>query len=204
MDIPVLYLIRHGQTKPNAANQFRGDSDVPLTPKGRKDAEDVAEFLKGIEPSFIISSDRSRAIETTQILQKYFDAPVHTSPELRAWDVGEFTGKPRNKENLAEIQKYIDDPCLTVPGGESLAEFASRTMPAIDECFQLANCHGVGFVVAHSSVIHQLGSDLLGSHTALVVDPGGVVLVGLSGEGCSEAEAIFKPMEKEENSESIS
>ena len=199
----VLYLIRHGKTALNSKDYFRGDSDVPITKEGRKDAEEAAKFLEGVEPVFIISSDRVRATETAEILTKYFDAPTHTTDQLRAWDVGEFSGKPRNKENLASLQKYIDEPYLEVPGGESLDCFTARTMPAIEECFQLALCHGIGFVVVHSSVVHQLGTTLLGDHKSLVVEPGGVVVIGLE-NGQPSAKSIFKPVSCPCHGESIS
>jgi broad specificity phosphatase PhoE len=203
MGIPVLYLIRHGHTQLNASDHFRGDSDVPLTKEGRKDAEEVAEFLEGIEPVFIISSDRVRATETAEILTKHFDAPTRTSDVLRAWDVGEFSGKPRNKENLDSLQKYIDEPYLEVPGGESLDCFTARTMPAIEECFQLALSNGVGFVVVHSSVIHQLGHEMLSDHKSLVVEPGGIVAISLE-NGQPSAKSIFKPISTPTHGESIS
>ena len=199
----ILYLIRHGKTALNSKDYFRGDTDVPITKEGRKDAEEAAKFLEGIEPVFIISSDRVRATETAEILTKYFDAPTHTTDQLRAWDVGEFSGKPRNKENLASLQKYIDEPYLEVPGGESLDCFTARTMPAIEECFQLALCHGIGFVVVHSSVVHQLGTTLLGDHKSLVVEPGGVVVIGLE-DGRPSAKVIFKPISCPCHGESIS
>jgi probable phosphoglycerate mutase len=199
----VLYLIRHGRTKLNSADYFRGDSDVPLTKEGRKDVEEAAKFLEGITPVFIISSDRIRAIQSTEILTKYFDTPIHTSDQLRAWDVGEFSGKPRSDENLKSLQKYIDDPYLVIPGGESLDCFTARTMPAIQECFCLAQHHGIGFVVVHSSVVHQLGQELFSDHKSLVVEPGGVVVIGME-DGRPSAKPIFKPISCPCHGESIS
>ena len=200
---PILYLIRHGRTALNSKDYFRGDSDIPLTREGRKDVEEAAKFLEEIEPVFIISSDRIRAVQSMDILTKHFDSPTHTSDQLRAWDVGEFSGKPRSDENLKSLQKYIDDPYLVVPGGESLDCFTARTMPAIQECFCLAQHHGLGFVVVHSSVIHQLGKELTGLHTSLVVEPGGVVVIGLE-DGQPSAKRIFKPIECPCHGESIS
>ena len=111
--------------------------------------------------------------------------------------------KPRNEENLKSLQKYIDEPYLEVPGGESLDCFTARTMPAIEECFQLALCHGIGFVVVHSSVVHQLGKQLTGDHKSLVVEPGGVVVIGLE-DGRPSAKPIFKPVSCPCHGESIS
>jgi broad specificity phosphatase PhoE len=182
---------------------FRGDTDVPLNKQGHKDMEETSKFLEDIDPVFIISSDRTRAVQSVEILTKHFEAPTHTSDQLRAWDVGEFSGKPRNDENLKSLQKYIDDPYLVVPGGESLDCFTARTMPAIQECFCLAQHHGIGFVVVHSSVVHQLGQQLLSDHKSLVVEPGGVVVIGLE-DGRPSAKPIFKPVSCPCHGESIS
>jgi len=199
----ILYLIRHGHTELNSKDFFRGDSDVPLNKRGKEDVEESAKFLEGIEPVLIISSDRIRAVQSSNILIKYFDAPTRVTDQLRAWDVGEYSGKPRNDENLASLQKYIDDPYLVVPGGESLDCFTARTMPAIQECFCLAQHQGVVFVVAHSSVIHQLGQELYGDHKSLLVEPGGVVVIGLE-DGRPSAKSIYKPASCLCHGESIS
>src|ERR1700728_2601733 len=157
---PILYLVRHGRTQANAKNLFRGDSDIPLTAGGRKDAEEASEYLKDIQPDFIVSSDRIRAVETADILGKTFGHTPIKSGKLRAWDVGTFTGKPRDKDNLAELQKYIDDPRLPTPNGESLDEFRARVLPVIKECFDQVAGHAVGFIVCHSSIIRAVSEAL--------------------------------------------
>lgn len=195
-----LYLIRHGRTQSNTSNKFRGDSDVPLTSEGEKDARDAVEFLKGVEPDFIVCSDRKRAVETAEIFSNSFGhSPIH-STQLRAWDVGTFTGLPRNKENLDKLKQYIDNPHLEVPGGESLDDFRSRVLPVIEECFQATSDH-VGFVICHSSVIHELGNQMYGNHDSLTVEPGGIVILGLDPE--PKAKPIFKKLTAK-NAESIS
>jgi broad specificity phosphatase PhoE len=205
MDIPVLYLVRHGRTDLNQNNCFRGSKDVPLSSAGIGDIKETVEFLKslGAEPVFIITSDRKRAVESAELLSKSFDAPIEDSHLLRALDVGKFSGQPRSKENVDELQKYLDDPDTDIPGGESLNDFKERVVPVLEEAFQLACDNGLGFVVCHSSIIHEVGTQLFGDHKSLVVEPGGVVEVGFE-DGRPFAKSIFKKIKPAGNTASIS
>jgi len=199
--IPVLYIIRHGRTSYNQKGLFRGEADIPLTKEGEHDSEEAAKELEGEDPSFIVSSDKTRAEQTAHILAN--GSEVQTTPVLRAWNLGHFSGKPKNKENLKELQKYIDNPELPVPDGESLQEFRDRVLPALAEAFEHATRVGTGFVVAHSSVIHEIGNQLYGDHKSLVVKPGGIVAIGID-NGEISAERIFKPLRDHESAASVS
>jgi broad specificity phosphatase PhoE len=205
VDVPILYLIRHGRTELNQNNCFRGSVDVPLSSEGTKDSEEAAEFLKTLdaEPVFIVTSDKKRAVQTADILAKNFDAPVKESHYLRALNVGKFSGQPRSKENVTELQKYIDNPDTPIPQGESLSDFQSRVVPVLEECFGLACNNGLGFVVCHSSIIHEVGTQLFNDHTSLVVEPGGVVVIGIE-NGKPSAKSIFKKHKPAGNTASIS
>ena len=203
MKTPVLYVIRHGRTSYNQKGLFRGEADIPLTEEGYKDAEQAANELSNIEPAFIASSDKKRAIQTAKVLAKDTGIEIHPHSDLRAWNLGKFSGEPKNKENLAELEQYIKDPDKAVPGGESLQDFRDRVLPMLAECFEHATRAGIGFVVAHSSVIHELGNQLFGDHKSLVVKPGGIVAVGFDNGGIT-AERIFKPLWNKEGAASVS
>ena len=60
-----LYLIRHGEAAPEEV-----DPNRPLTPKGRRQAERVASFLRplGISVSAVWHSGKLRAAQTAEIL----------------------------------------------------------------------------------------------------------------------------------------
>lgn len=202
--IPVLYVIRHGRTSFNMKHLFRGEADVPLAPEGIKDAEEIGEQLKDVQPAFIVSSDKKRALKTAQILSKGDNVPIHPTELLRAWNLGHLSGQPKNKENLAIVANYVKNPDEVVPDGESLNAFRNRILPVLAECFEEATRRGPSFVVAHSSVVHELGHQLYGNHKALVVKPGGIVVIGFDGKGNIVAERIFKPLLNHEGAASVS
>lgn len=193
---PVLYLVRHGSTAANSQNLFRGDSDIPLNGKGRQDAHEAVVFLQSenIDPDFIVCSDRVRATETADILASTFGHdPIHSS-KLRAWDVGEFTGLPRDKENLAKLQQYIDNPWMEIPNGESLQDFRDRVLPTLAEAYaHAAAANSTGVIICHSSVIKSLGDELYNDIHSIAVEPGGVVVVGFDDSPESVAKRLFKP-----------
>ncbi len=198
MDNVVLYVARHGSTELNQADCFRGHSDVPLSTKGYREANQLAFYLQPIEVSFIVASAKKRAVATadTISLAKAVDGchePVHKNEGLFAWDVGNFSGKPKDKENLDALQEYIDTPGKVVPGGESLNFFRDRVRPLIDEAVETSEENGVpGLLVVHSSIIHELGEMFHKDHTAALVKPGGLVAVYVS-NGTLNEKAIFKP-----------
>lgn len=61
-----LYLVRHGQSVPNATKRHSGWSMMPLTEKGFDDARRAGEKLKNIPFDRIYSSDLTRAVQTAQ------------------------------------------------------------------------------------------------------------------------------------------
>lgn len=193
-DLVVLYCARHGETTLNATGCFRGNKDVPLNANGIRDAHHLKTLFADEPLSFIIGSDRIRATQTADIIHAGRNIPKHTSPLLRALDVGDFSGKPRDKENTSALQVYLDSPDEEIPGGESLNNFRGRVDPAIWEAFGLADDAGLpGLVISHSSIIHELG-ELWGSgHKTSLVEPGGVVAIYVK-NGRIGVQPIFRPL----------
>lgn len=200
MDNVVLYCARHGSTELNQANCFRGNADPPLSAQGFREVNQLAHYIQAIDLSFIVCSAKERAKQTADVVAvaKKIDSdcpnltPV-PNKGLFAWNVGNFSGKPKDKENLDKLQEYIDDPDLVVPGGESLTNFRFRVRPLIQEAIETSDELGCpGLLVVHSSVIHELGEVFHKDHTAALVKPGGLVAVFYA-NGKLNVEAIFRP-----------
>lgn len=190
--IIMVYVARHGTTVLNADGCFRGNRDVPLDDKGRRDASRLGFYFQPIELSHIVTSDRLRAMQTAKAISAVNNMEVHPTSNLRAWNVGDFSGKPKNAENCALIQQYIDNPDIPIPGGESLGDFKARVGPAILEAVDIANESGQPLLlVAHSSIVREVGSMLYGNHHKVLVHPGGVIAL-YAENGQLQAEPIFK------------
>ena len=63
-----LVLVRHGESRWNLANRFTGWTDVPLSPRGVKEAEACARKLQGLELDVAFTSKLIRAHETLLII----------------------------------------------------------------------------------------------------------------------------------------
>lgn len=193
--VPVLYLARHGATTLNLDNCFRGNANPPLAPEGIRDASVLASFFADQPFSFIVTSDRTRAAQTANIIDKGRGIKIHLTPKLRAFNIGDFSGKPRSDENVEALQYYIDNPDIVIPGGESLNQFRSRIRPAIMEAIELSDEAGTpGLLVAHSSIVHETSNLIRGDHMACLVKPGGAVCIYVQ-KGKLGMEAIWKPVD---------
>src|SRR5437764_13995809 len=63
-----LYLVRHGTTKLNVQNRYRGRRDIPLDPQGYQDAVDAARRLSRVGLAAVYTGPLRRTIATAQII----------------------------------------------------------------------------------------------------------------------------------------
>jgi probable phosphoglycerate mutase len=117
-----LYLIRHGETLWSLSGQHTGLTDIPLTAKGREEAEVLKKKLLGHTFEKVICSPLIRAKETCQICGLLPAAQI--SPDALEWNYG-------NYEGLTTAQIHLQDPHWTVftkggPNGESPTDVEKR------------------------------------------------------------------------------
>lgn len=62
-----VYFVRHGETYLNRKH-IHQSPNTPLSPKGRDDARTSGEFLRGVNPDLIVSSEYTRALETARVI----------------------------------------------------------------------------------------------------------------------------------------
>jgi 2,3-bisphosphoglycerate-dependent phosphoglycerate mutase len=102
-----LLLLRHGQSTANAAGEFTGWVDVPLTEAGERQARGAGELLRsaGYCPDVVHTSVFSRAIRTADIMLGVLDRswlPVRRSWRLGERQYGAWTGR-RKADVRAEV-----------------------------------------------------------------------------------------------------
>lgn len=196
------YVARHGTTDLNQQNAFRGPIDAPLDAAGKRDAHKLAFYFEPIDVSCIIHSDRKRTRTTADIIaQRKADIDVSENAGLRAWDVGDLGGKPKNEENEAIVAWHVAHPNIPLPGGESLDQFKARVRPLIADAIDMGIHSGVPpLIVAHSSVIHEVGAMIGGHHEHTLVEPGGVAAIYVAG-GKLDAEPVFKARPRSDGAE---
>ena len=136
-----LLLIRHGETAWNAEARFRGQTDIALSPRGRRQAEALA---RSLPPSFpiahIYSSPLPRCLETARPLATALGLAVAAEPRLIDLDYGEWSGQP-----IAEVaeqfpQEYAawlaGDLSFRFPGGEPVSAPVERLRSFVDDVIE--------------------------------------------------------------------
>jgi broad specificity phosphatase PhoE len=175
---PVAYFVRHGSTELNDAGKFRGPVDVSLDDKGKEQAEELGNFFKSRKFSAAYHSSKKRTLQTIEPILEKSKSKIKPKmvKDFDAFNVGELSGKPKDKENLATIRYYQDNPDKKIPGGERLNDFRKRTDPKIMMVIHKGESSKYpSIAVIHSSIIHELSQLLHGDHNKVKVAPGGVV-----------------------------
>lgn len=139
-DRPILVCARHGTTALNSthagesAERVRSWADVPLTAKGKEEAQELANKLvaEGLPFEEIWSSDLSRARETADTVGEKIGLPVNTTRALRPWGLGYLT-KTLVKDAIPVMEKFVNNEDVTVPGGESFSTFRTRALKFIQK-----------------------------------------------------------------------
>jgi 2,3-bisphosphoglycerate-dependent phosphoglycerate mutase len=105
-----LILLRHGESEWNAQDRFTGWTDVPLSERGRWQAQRAGALLRNTEPASIIhTSQLRRAIETVKYLLAEVLWPSATAStwRLNERDYGELEGWRRAEaRRLLGSDKY--------------------------------------------------------------------------------------------------
>lgn len=184
-----VYLLRHGETQWNAeGNKYCGRTDIPLTEKGIKQAEQVRKQLKKISFDAIYSSPLQRAHKTAMIVGR--GQEVVPDERLAEVNFGQWEGKSKKQfipENRSLWDNWMADPMTTRAGGTG--ETARQIIARVAEFFKDAmkkHPDGTILVVAHNGInrlylAHKLGMPL-GNYRQLVQENSTVSLFSLDKE----------------------
>jgi len=173
LDIPDLWILRHGETVWNVEGRLQGHLDSPLTEKGEAQARAQRQILARVLPGPVpvLSSPSGRAWRTARIVAGGAGLTVTQDPALREVSVGDWQGR-----RIADIRAgwppdAAEDPHLwkfDAPGGERLEQMAAR-LDAL-----LGRLDGPTVLVTHGVTSRVLRCIVLGlCPTALSRLPGG-------------------------------
>lgn len=193
----VAYVVRHGTTELNEQGRFRGPMNPPLDDKGLDDAQKLSKYFQGIELGDAWTSDKTRAVQTADAILDPKGQVANQTPDLHAWNVGYLAGEKKDAEqSKASVSYHQDHADEAFPDGESLNDFRKRVRPVLLRAIKAGHDSGKpSLVVAHSSVIHELGNLVHHDHASAIVKPGGVAAVTFDGKAFN-ARAIVKPAPK--------
>jgi probable phosphoglycerate mutase len=154
-----IVLVRHGETEWSRTLRHTGRTDVPLTDKGRGQAELVGRALRGRSFGLVLTSPLQRAADTCRLAG--FGAEAQARDDLREWDYGDYEGR-----TTAEIREEVPGWTLFadgVPNGETAAEVADRADRVLAEA---AAVSGDVLLFAHGHVLRVLAARWLGLEPA--------------------------------------
>jgi broad specificity phosphatase PhoE len=144
-----IVLVRHGETEWSRSGQHTGSTDVPLTDRGRRQAERLGEMVTGRSFSLVLTSPLVRAAETCRLAGLGDVAEVHD--RLREWDYGDYEGR-----TTAAIREEV--PGWTVwthgvPNGEAADDVGRRADEVIA---RIAAADGDAAVFGHGHMLRVL------------------------------------------------
>ncbi len=126
-----LYLVRHGETEWNADNRVQGSVDIPLSEKGKLQAEFLGRYLStSPRPQKIFCSDLIRAVQTAEIIKETIKVDsLEKNPLLKEINCGTWEGK-----FIDELKRYYPDEYANwrmnssyrCPQGESVEDVRER------------------------------------------------------------------------------
>ena len=120
--LPKLYLVRHGETAWTISRRATGRSDIPLTERGEREAQELRARLTGLSFVNVLTSPLQRARRTGELAG--FGEGASVDPDLAEWDYGAYEGR-RTSDIRVERPgwRLYEDGC---PGGETLAQVSAR------------------------------------------------------------------------------
>jgi len=160
---PEIWLMRHGETAWSLSGAHTGRTDIPLTPAGERQAEEIGRCLARRRFALVLTSPLSRARETCR-LAGYGEA-AQVDPNLSEWDYGAYEG-----HTSAEIREQVPDWTIwtsPVPQGETIEQVAARARQAIDRALGVAAAGSVErpagvALFAHGHLLRVLAACWLG------------------------------------------
>jgi probable phosphoglycerate mutase len=128
----IIYLMRHGETDGDGVKRYIGQSDLPLSLRGREQAEAWGRYFRHIPLAAVVSSDLTRARESAAIIAGQGGTPLKVKAGLREISLGSW-----EKMAFSEVQEKARGEFRkrgeTIdthrpPGGESFLDLQQRAV----------------------------------------------------------------------------
>ena len=164
--------LRHGEFVGNAESRWQGQSDYPLTEKGKAQAHALAKRLKseGVKFDLVISSPLIRAKETAEIIASALNVKVEFDPIWIERNIGEMEGLQLRK-SIKTTSLLMSRPTIRWAATEK--GIGSYTCVQGKPCMLCCVARpGSYLIVSHGGLLNQLMHAIVG--VAPHVDPSGV------------------------------
>jgi broad specificity phosphatase PhoE/ribonuclease HI len=132
-------LLRHGQTELSGERRYSGRGDVPLTEVGQQQAKAAATRLSHLEFTAVVSSPLGRTRQTAAAVASASGLSVEIHDGLIETDFGDWerlTFLEAAERDPAPHRRWLGDPSVAPPNGESFDVVHARVRAARDELVQ--------------------------------------------------------------------
>jgi len=180
-----LLLVRHGLTAMTGPVLAGWTPGVHLDDRGKAQAEAVAERLRPLPLTAIVSSPLDRCLDTAGIIATGRDQEITVEQRLGECKYGDWTGRPL-KELLKEplwkvVQAHPSAAVFPGPEGEGLADTQARAVAAVRDWNAKLGPDATWLACSHGDVIKAIAADALGMHLDLfqriTIDPCSVTVI---------------------------
>lgn len=158
-----IFLVRHGTTEYNEVDLLQGRLDNPLNKRGIKEAELLSVQLRKEKFDVFFHSPLNRTRQTAEILNKFHQLECITMDCFTEIDLGDWEGQKYQQvieKNRPFYQRWMSDPTIPIPGGESFIEVFERVRPGVEKI--LNSPFRKILVVGHATVNRGILGNLLG------------------------------------------
>lgn len=149
-----IYMVRHGQSKNNAAKIVTGSNESPLSELGKIQAQTAGQHARGLNIDLIVASPLGRAQQTAQIIAKeigYDQENITTAKGFAERDLGKLEGfSYAHNERLNGNFPAVEH----IAGVESLTHFHQRVQHELRDL--LHDKHKNILIVCHIGVERML------------------------------------------------
>jgi probable phosphomutase (TIGR03848 family) len=134
----LLLLIRHADNDARRTQLVGRLPGIHLNERGKKQAEELAQYLCKAPIQAVYSSPMERAVETALPLTQALDLPLQIEEGINETDYGEWQGRTfRQLRRLKGWQLVLKQPSQArFPGGETLIEVQQRAIASVEKLSQ--------------------------------------------------------------------
>jgi len=164
-----IFLLRHGSLQTtDKAKRFIGQTDLPLSEQGRRQAKYWRRQLADWPIDGIFCSDLQRCRKTADTIAQDHRTPVTPLAELREIDLGRWEGMRFDQVKQlwpdAFLQRGRNIAGFRPPDGERFNDLQRRVVQIFEQ--QIGKCDGNLLFVSHAGVNRVLLCHILGMPTA--------------------------------------
>ncbi len=199
-----IFLIRHGEVEGNSGARptFAGWNDVPLTLRGERQVQAVAQRMQRERLRAVHSSDLQRARRTAEPIAALHGLEVQTDEAWREVNYGAWAGlgEAEIRAGWDELwrQRQSDVWRVAAPDGESYEDLWRRLQPAWERIVAQSRASDEdAAVIGHNGTIRILLCHLLGMPSAnyrrIAVSNGGLSCVEVRADDSDSTSASGLP-----------